>query len=143
MQNTLMGLPVEFWTIICFAVAVAFYNFWPRPRGQPLNRVHGSSNSSCAGFLANLGLPGSRLSVLKICQRTRAAQVLGCDRACQLHYFHGLLCARSFIFGKLPLPGSSGLPGDFLAELVILLQTRNGLTNSFCHSRRHIRVKRP
>ena len=31
MQNTLMGLPVEFWTIICFSVAVAFYNFWPRP----------------------------------------------------------------------------------------------------------------
>ena len=31
MQNTLMGLPVEFWTIVCFAIAVAFYNFWPRP----------------------------------------------------------------------------------------------------------------
>jgi hypothetical protein len=29
--NTLLGLPVEFWAIICSAVAVAYYNFWPRP----------------------------------------------------------------------------------------------------------------
>lgn len=31
MQNTLMGLPVEFWAILCFGVAVAYTNIWPRP----------------------------------------------------------------------------------------------------------------
>lgn len=31
MQNTLMGLPVEFWAIVCFAVAAAYAIFWPRP----------------------------------------------------------------------------------------------------------------
>ena len=31
MQNTLMGLPVEIWAVICLAVAVIYFNFWPRP----------------------------------------------------------------------------------------------------------------
>jgi len=26
-----MGLPVEIWAILCFGVAVAYTNFWPRP----------------------------------------------------------------------------------------------------------------
>lgn len=31
MHSTLMGLPVEFWAIVCFVIATAYYNFWPRP----------------------------------------------------------------------------------------------------------------
>ena len=31
MQSTLMGLPVEFWAIACFAIAAAYITFWPRP----------------------------------------------------------------------------------------------------------------
>jgi hypothetical protein len=30
-HNTLLGLPVEFWAIVSFGIAVAYYNFWPRP----------------------------------------------------------------------------------------------------------------
>jgi hypothetical protein len=30
-DNTLLGLPVEAWAIVCFAVAGAYANFWPRP----------------------------------------------------------------------------------------------------------------
>ena len=31
MQNTLMGIPVEFWTVVCVAIAVVYGNLWPRP----------------------------------------------------------------------------------------------------------------
>lgn len=31
MDNNLLGLPVEAWAIICFVVAAAYANFWPRP----------------------------------------------------------------------------------------------------------------
>ena len=31
MANTLLGIPVEILAVICFAVAVAYANFWPRP----------------------------------------------------------------------------------------------------------------
>lgn len=31
MSNTLMGIPVEILTVVCFAIAVAYANFWPRP----------------------------------------------------------------------------------------------------------------
>ncbi len=31
MYNTLMGIPVEVWASICFAVAAAYAIFWPRP----------------------------------------------------------------------------------------------------------------
>lgn len=30
-DNTLLGLPVEVWASICFAVAAAYAVFWPRP----------------------------------------------------------------------------------------------------------------
>ena len=30
-DNTLLGLPVEIWATICFAVAGAYAIFWPRP----------------------------------------------------------------------------------------------------------------
>jgi hypothetical protein len=26
-----MGIPVEFWAIACFAIAVVYNSFWPRP----------------------------------------------------------------------------------------------------------------
>jgi len=26
-----MGLPVEFWAILCFGIGVTYTNFWPRP----------------------------------------------------------------------------------------------------------------
>ena len=31
MANTLLGIPVEILAVICFAIAVAYANFWPRP----------------------------------------------------------------------------------------------------------------
>lgn len=31
MNDTLMGLPVEFWAILCFLVGGAYITFWPRP----------------------------------------------------------------------------------------------------------------
>lgn len=31
MSNTLMGIPVEFWAVLCFAVAGIYTIFWPRP----------------------------------------------------------------------------------------------------------------
>ena len=31
MQSTLMGIPVEFWGLVCFAIATAYTIFWPRP----------------------------------------------------------------------------------------------------------------
>ncbi len=31
MYNTLLGIPVEFWTVGCFAIAFVYGSFWPRP----------------------------------------------------------------------------------------------------------------
>lgn len=31
MENTLLGLPVEVWAVVCFAVAILYTVFWPRP----------------------------------------------------------------------------------------------------------------
>lgn len=31
MQATLMGIPVEFWAFVCFAIGAAYITFWPRP----------------------------------------------------------------------------------------------------------------
>ena len=31
MDNTLLGLPVEVWAIVCFAIAGVYVVFWPRP----------------------------------------------------------------------------------------------------------------
>jgi hypothetical protein len=30
-QESLLGLPVELWAMICFAIAAAYTIFWPRP----------------------------------------------------------------------------------------------------------------
>ena len=31
MDNTLLGIPVEIWAAGCFALAIAYSVFWPRP----------------------------------------------------------------------------------------------------------------
>jgi hypothetical protein len=30
-HTTLLGLPVEIWAVLCLALAVMYFSFWPRP----------------------------------------------------------------------------------------------------------------
>mgnify|MGYP003378154648 CR=1 FL=1 len=48
MGNTLLGVPLLFWAIVCFSIAIAYYFFWPKPSarrltprttGQPTQRL--------------------------------------------------------------------------------------------------------
>jgi len=36
MDNTLLGVPLVFWAVICFSIAIAYYFFWPQPSPKRL-----------------------------------------------------------------------------------------------------------
>lgn len=36
MGNTLLGVPLIFWALVCFSIAAAYFFFWPRPSAKRL-----------------------------------------------------------------------------------------------------------
>ena len=34
MGITLLGVPLVFWAVVCFSIAVAYYFFWPKPSSR-------------------------------------------------------------------------------------------------------------
>jgi hypothetical protein len=36
MSATLLGVPLAFWSVVCFSIAAAYYFFWPQPSPKRL-----------------------------------------------------------------------------------------------------------